>query len=142
MTGFLIKLFIIFYLPLSYNWKYNTLLRCQVGVRISEGVQKNKRLWCNGSMMDSKPIGQGSRPWGRAKRNYGVSVVCHAGLKIQRLRFDSVWFHKKNSMNENVKMTFEERLEGWKNRMTLARTIARIIAVIAQILITYFLISK
>ncbi len=45
-------------------------------------------------------------------------------------------------MNENVKPTFEERLEGWKNRMTLARTIARIIAVIAQILITYFLISK
>ena len=69
-------------------------------------------------------------------------MVCHAGLKNQRLEFDSLWFHKKNSMDENVKPTFEERLEGWKNRMTLARTIARIIAVIAQILITYFLISK
>ena len=49
---------------------------------------------------------------------------------------------KKNSMDENVKPTFEEKLEGWKNRMTLARTVARIIAVIAQIVITYFLLSR
>ena len=91
--------------------------------------------------MDSKPIGQGSRPWGRAKRNYGVSVVCHAGLKIQRLRFDSAWFHKTKKMEEEKKLTFEEKLEGWRNRMTFVRTIARIIAVIVQVVITYLLLK-
>jgi hypothetical protein len=45
-------------------------------------------------------------------------------------------------MDENVKPTFEEKLEGWKNRMTLVRTVARIIAVIVQIVITYFLLSR
>ena len=45
-------------------------------------------------MNGSNPFGQGSNPWGRAKRNYGVSVVCHGGLKIHKLRFESVWFHK------------------------------------------------
>lgn len=44
-------------------------------------------------------------------------------------------------MEENIKMSFEQRLEGWKNRMALMRTVARIIAVIAQLTITYFLIK-
>jgi hypothetical protein len=44
--------------------------------------------------------------------------------------------------NQDKKLTFEEKLEGWKNRMAFARTIARIIAVIVQIVITYFLIKK
>lgn len=32
------------------------------------GVDKlwNIRLWCNGSISGSNPLGQGSNPWGRA----------------------------------------------------------------------------
>ena len=35
-------------------------------VRVSRLPLKNTRLWCNGSITDSKPVGQGSNPWGRA----------------------------------------------------------------------------
>jgi hypothetical protein len=45
-------------------------------------------------------------------------------------------------MEEKEKKTFEQKLEDWKNRMAFARTIARIIAVIVQIVITYYLIHK
>jgi len=45
-------------------------------------------------------------------------------------------------MEEEKKLSFEEKLEGWKNRMTLMRTIARIIAVIIQIVITLLLLKK
>ena len=55
--------------PLRIMEKYNALLRHQVGVRISEGVQ-NIRPWCNGSISDSKSLGQGSNPCGRAKINF------------------------------------------------------------------------
>lgn len=48
----------------------------------------------------------------------------------------------KMDNNQDKKITFEEKLEGWKNRMAFARTIARVIAVIVQIVITYFLIKK
>ena len=44
-------------------------------------------------------------------------------------------------MEEEKKPTFEEKLEGWKNRMTLARTIARILGVIVQCVITYLLLK-
>jgi hypothetical protein len=44
-------------------------------------------------------------------------------------------------MEEEKKPTFEEKLEGWRNRMTLARTIARILAVIVQCVITYLLLK-
>ena len=40
------------------------------------------RLWCNGSMMDSKPIGQGSKPWGRANNGLVAQLV---ELKIEDL---------------------------------------------------------
>ena len=51
---------------------------------------------------------------------------------------------KLNKMeeNQNNSLTFEQKLEGWKNRMAFARTVARIIAVIIQTVITYFLITK
>jgi hypothetical protein len=45
-------------------------------------------------------------------------------------------------MEEEKKLTFEEKLEGWRNRMAFARTIARIIAVTVQIVITYLLLKK
>ncbi len=45
-------------------------------------------------------------------------------------------------MEEERKLTFEERLEGWRNRMTFARTIARIIAVMIQCVITYLLLKN
>jgi len=48
---------------------------------------------------------------------------------------------KLNKMEEKP-ITFEQKLEGWKNRMAFARTVARIIAVIIQTVITYFLITK
>jgi hypothetical protein len=48
---------------------------------------------------------------------------------------------KKEKMEEERKLTFEEKLEGWRNRMTLARTIARILAVIVQCVITYLLLK-
>ena len=69
-------------------------------------------------------------------------LVCHAGLKNQRLGFDSLRFHKIKKMEEEKKLTFEEKLEGWRNRMAFARTIARIIAVTVQIVITYLLLKK
>ena len=40
------------------------------------------------------------------------------------------------------KPPIEERLDGWKNRMTLVRTIARVIAVAIQIIIAYYLVDK
>lgn len=65
-------------------------------VRFPNGVQKYKssimvKHW--GPRPRRYDVEFGSIPVSCAKRNYGVSVVCHAGLKIQRLRFDSVWFH-------------------------------------------------
>lgn len=45
-------------------------------------------------------------------------------------------------MEELQKPTFEEKLEGWKNRFTLYRTIARIIAVIVQIIIAWYLMKN
>ena len=45
-------------------------------------------------------------------------------------------------MEEIKKLTFEQKLEGWKNRMTLVRTLARIVAVIVQIVITFLLLKK
>jgi len=48
-----------------------------------------------------------------------------------------------NKMSEeNKKLTFEEKLEGWKYRMAFAKTIARIIGVIVQIIITYLILRK
>jgi len=37
--------------------------------------------------------------------------------------------------------SLEERLEGWKNRMTLLRTLARIIAVAVQLIIAWHLMK-
>ncbi len=40
------------------------------------------RLWCNGSTADSKPVSQGSNPWGRAIQSCGPTAttpVLHAG---------------------------------------------------------------
>jgi hypothetical protein len=44
-------------------------------------------------------------------------------------------------MESAQKPTFEDRLDGWKNRFTLFRTIARIVAVIVQIIIACYLIK-
>ena len=50
---------------------------------------------------------------------------------------------KLNKMNEeNKKLTFEEKLEGWKYRMAFAKTIARIIGVIVQIIIAILILKK
>lgn len=46
-----------------------------------------------------------------------------------------------NMIGENKKLTFEEKLEGWKNRMSFARTIARILSLGVQIAITYYLVK-
>ena len=35
---------------------------------------KHERLWCNGSTTDSKPVCQGSNPWGRALKFEGGSL--------------------------------------------------------------------
>jgi hypothetical protein len=43
---------------------------------------------------------------------------------------------------ENKKLTFEEKLEGWKYRMVFAKTIARIIGVIVQVVIAYLILKK
>jgi hypothetical protein len=45
-------------------------------------------------------------------------------------------------MEENNKLTFEQKLDGWKNRFTLFRTLARIIAVIVQIVIAWYIIKN
>jgi len=42
---------------------------------------------------------------------------------------------------ENKNLTFEEKLEGWKNRMSFARTIARIVSLGVQVAITYYLVK-
>ncbi len=39
------------------------------------------------------------------------------------------------------KVTLEQKLEGWKNRMALTRTVARVIAVVVQLIITYYLVK-
>jgi hypothetical protein len=44
-------------------------------------------------------------------------------------------------IGENKKLTFEEKLEGWKNRMSFARTIARILSLGVQLAITYYLVK-
>ena len=43
---------------------------------------KHKRLWCNGSTADSKPVSQGSNPWGRAWKLEGWS------FKFEKTDFD------------------------------------------------------
>ena len=48
-------------------WTTESLIQQIGGMRVVDQNSLNLRLWCNGSMMDSKPIGQGSKPCGRAK---------------------------------------------------------------------------
>ena len=80
-------------LPFSYNWKYNIVLRCMVGVRISKRVLKNTSVAQLVEHWSPKSGVGGSNPSRRANKELWCKLVCHAGLKNRRLGFDSLRFH-------------------------------------------------